>query len=226
MKPGQYVDDYRSFVARLKAQFGLNEAMSRAVGGGDFNAIGDEEARLLSSFGFSNGHSIIDVGCGSGRLAAALSRSYGNSISYLGLDIVKDLLDHAKRVSNPSYRFLINPELTIPADDASCDFIVFFSVITHLLHEQSFIYLRDARRALKPNGKIVVTFLESSRHWSVFERFVKVYGSVQEPLVMFVERSTLESWTSHLDLQIEQLISLDPLGQSIAVLTHSASPSV
>ncbi|HEX7834278.1 MAG TPA: class I SAM-dependent methyltransferase [Pseudolysinimonas sp.] len=198
--------------------------MAIVVGGApdDFAARGDEQMRLLKHFGLAAGDSIVDVGCGSGRLALALSIEFGDELTYLGTDVVADLLHHARTVADPSYRFELNTELTVPVPDASCDFIVYFSVVTHLLHEESFRYLRDAVRALKPEGKLVVTFLESARHWSIFERVVDIYEvpGLHEPLVMFIERSMLEVWVDKLDLDIEQILSFDPPGQSIAVLRH------
>ena len=38
--------------------------------------------------------------------------------------------------------------------------IVFFSVLTHLSRRESLDYLRDAERALKVGGKIIVSFLD------------------------------------------------------------------
>ena len=38
--------------------------------------------------------------------------------------------------------------------------ILAFSVFTHLLHEESFIYLEDFKRVLKPGGSVVFSFLE------------------------------------------------------------------
>jgi ubiquinone/menaquinone biosynthesis C-methylase UbiE len=216
----QYLSEYRSYVARLQAELGNSDAMSYAVGGGDFEATGEAEAHLLARFGLTAGHTIVDVGCGSGRLATALSRQYGNAISYLGTDIVEDLLIHARQISHVSYVFQLNTDLTIPAADASCDFVVFFSVLTHLLHEQSYLYLRDAKRALKPGGKIVATFLEAKHHWPIFERVVAIYGRVKEPLVMFTERPTLEAWAYHLGLRIIQFVPTDAPGQSTVMFTH------
>ena len=43
----------------------------------------------------------------------------------------------------------------IPAPDGEADMVCFFSVLTHLLHEESYVYLQDARRVLKPTGKLV-----------------------------------------------------------------------
>ncbi len=214
-----YVADYRNYVDDIESRFDHEEAMAIVVGGGDFDDVGDEQAVLLGEFGLSAGDTIVDVGCGSGRLAAALTREYGADLTYLGLDVVQDLLDYAAAVSDPSYEFLMNTELTIPAENASCDFIVFFSVVTHLLQEESFRYLRDAAGALKPGGRIVVSFLEMSKHWTIFKRFVDLYESdVVEPLVMFIERPAIETWADKLGLEVEKMTSFTPPGQSIAVL--------
>lgn len=216
----RYVQEYEAYVARMQTLFAHDEAMAYAVGGGDFANVGEWELGLLTASGLTEGHRIIDVGCGSGRLAAALTRRFGNRISYLGLDIVQTMLDYAKTVSDPSYRFAMNTELSIPAPDASCDFIVFFSVVTHLLHEESFRYLRDARRALKPDGRLALTFLESKQNWSIFERVVEVSENpaIQEPLVMFIERPMLEVWADRLGLEIEKVLSPGPSEQMFAVL--------
>jgi len=218
-----YIDDYRAYVAEIRERF-PDDAMAIAVGGGDFVRVGTQQVSLLKNFGLTAGHFIVDVGCGSGRLAAGLTQTYGDEITYLGLDVVQDLLDHGRTMADPSYRFALNTELTIPVADQSCDFIVYFSVVTHLLHEESFKYLRDAARALKHDGTLVVTFLESRRHWSIFERVVNIYDmpDVKEPLVMFIERSMLEVWVEQLGLRIEQIVSFDPPDQSIAVLKPRA----
>lgn len=218
--PKHYVQEYEAYVSRMQQLFDHDEAMAYAVGGGDFAKVGEWEVGLLTSVGLGKGQRIIDVGCGSGRLASALSGRFGSQISYLGLDIVQSMLDYAKTVSDPSYEFAMNTELSIPAPDASCDFIVFFSVVTHLLHEESFRYLRDARRALKPDGRLAVTFLESKQNWSIFERVVEIsqHPEIEEPLVMFIERPMLEAWADHLEMTIEQVISTGPNEQLFAVL--------
>ena len=215
-----YVAEYEEYVAWLNTQFDHDEAMAYAVGGGDFEKVGEWALSLLTNFGLADGHTVVDVGCGSGRLAAALSRSFGDRIAYLGLDVVEELLAHARTISDPSYTFALNTELTIPVPDSTADFIVFFSVVTHLLHEESYRYLRDAARALKPGGRLVVTFLESEKHWSIFERVVDIYDlpHVTEPLVMFIERPMLETWVAKLGLELEQVLTFDPPMQSIAVL--------
>ena len=56
------------FERRLGTDAGLREAI-----GGDFVAVGKLEYHLLCSLGLSDGHLVVDVGCGSGRLACQLA---------------------------------------------------------------------------------------------------------------------------------------------------------
>jgi cyclopropane fatty-acyl-phospholipid synthase-like methyltransferase len=55
--------------------------MSRAVGSA-FEEIGFAEIDMLKSLGLGPGKSLIDVGCGSGRLSSQLTKQFGNKIAY------------------------------------------------------------------------------------------------------------------------------------------------
>jgi SAM-dependent methyltransferase len=48
----------------------------------------------------------------------------------------------------------------MPKKDSVADYISFFSVITHLKPQESLQYLQDAKRTLKPGGKIIASFLD------------------------------------------------------------------
>ncbi len=135
MKIPDFKKSYRKAVDRLKAQHDENKAMSLAVGG-EFEAVGKLERALLIQYGLRPDHTVVDVGCGSGRLALQL-KDYLKG-RYVGIDVVEDLFKYAERIcERPDWKFCEAPGLTIPEPDHSADFICFFSVFTHLLHEES-----------------------------------------------------------------------------------------
>jgi SAM-dependent methyltransferase len=82
--------------------------------------------------------------------------------------------------------------------------VCFFSVLTHLLHEQSYLYLEEAKRVLKPDGRIVFSFLEfrMAFHWSVFASTVDDARRQEHPLNVFVEREAIQAWAAHLGLAV------------------------
>jgi SAM-dependent methyltransferase len=111
--------------------------MSRAVGG-SYDALGEIEKQLLIEYGLMPAHTLLDIGCGSGRLAKALVPYLKGEGRFLGTDVVAELLDYAKQGCPPNWAFLQVEEIRIPAADDSADFACFFSVFTHPLHEETF----------------------------------------------------------------------------------------
>lgn len=221
-----FVEDYEKLVAELVATLPLDEAMSRAVGG-DFERTGQVQCAVLRHLGLRDGQALIDLGCGSGRLASALGRCM--AVDYLGIDIVQALLDYAASKSPPSYRFMLNRTLHIPAPDASADMLCAFSVFTHLLHTETYLYLEDIRRVLRPGGRLVFSFLEfaASEHWSMFAATVEAHRTGTLPhLNQFIERDVVDLWCDKLGYVREAFISgtdapwgdAPPLWQSMAVL--------
>jgi ubiquinone/menaquinone biosynthesis C-methylase UbiE len=155
-----FVRDYRRFVAKLLSTApDRDAAMARAVGGGDFAVIGARERDVLVELSLKAGDYVIDIGCGSGRLASALLEVPG--IAYLGTDVVPELLAYAAaRCSARGVRFEPVDGLTIPEIDGKADFVAFFSVLTHLSTQEGLAYLEEAKRVIKENGRIVVSYLD------------------------------------------------------------------
>ena len=203
----------------------LDEAMSLAVGG-NFESVGQIEADLLRYFGLRDGMRIIDLGCGSGRLAHALGKM--GRFEYLGTDTVQSLLDYAAKKSPANYQFQLNRTLNIPAASNSADFVVAFSVFTHLLHSETFIYLEDMKRVLRLGGMAIFSFLEFSEpaHWGAFEAEMQVRRTGAEGhLNSFIDRGTIAIWAQRLGFEVEAMISGgdapwggNHLGQAVTVL--------
>ena len=193
---------YPPFMRSIMRRYPLQEAMKRGAGG-QFEAIGILEMQLLIQSGLQKDGYVIDVGCGSGRLAKPLSGYLTGK--YLGIDIVPDMVDYARQlVQRPDWRFEVAEGLSIPERDGAADMVCFFSVFTHLLHEQTFIYLREAKRVLRPGGRIVFSFLEFAMpsHWKQFERSVNERKPDRNPLNMFVGRDAIKAWATHLELSV------------------------
>jgi SAM-dependent methyltransferase len=221
-----FVEDYERYVADLVARHPIDEAMSLAVGGW-FEHIGLVEAAAMRHVGLHDSMALIDLGCGSGRLAWALGRQM--QLDYLGIDVVQALLDYAASKSPPEYRFVLNRTLSIPAPDGSADMVCAFSVFTHLLHAESYIYMDDIRRALRPGGRLVFSFLEFAMpsNWDVFVATVDGQRNSRQPhLNQFIERNVIAAWADRLGYRVQAFIDAtanpwgEPgsLGQSIAIL--------
>src|ERR1700704_3527549 len=139
---------YPEFVEEILNSHPRDEAMQMAVGG-EFEALGLLERALLIQLGLRANDYLIDVGCGSGRLAKPLSDYLAGP--YLGIDVVPELVDYARTlVGRTDWRFEVAEGFRIPEQDCRADVVCFFSVFTHLLHEQSYLYLQEAKRVLKP----------------------------------------------------------------------------
>jgi SAM-dependent methyltransferase len=181
-------------------------AMQLAIGG-NWQAIGQMERDLVTYAGLTPEQSLVDIGCGSGRLAAHLVDYLTGA--YLGTDIVPELLDYARRtVGRDDWRFEHVNGPIVPTGDATADMVVFFSVFTHLLHEETYVYLREAKRVLKPGGTVVFSFLEfaSPNHWPVFETMVATIGTPGHHN-QFMSQDLIVQFAEHLGFEIVEIHS-------------------
>ncbi len=204
MKIPNFFKSYNKHTRDLLQAHDEAKAMSLAVGG-HFEAVGSLEYFLLLENGLMREHTVIDVGCGSGRLAFQL-KEYLKGL-YIGMDVVPELFRYAQRISKrPDWKFYSAPGLTIPEPDDFADFICFFSVFTHILHEETFRYLEDARRVIKPTGKIIFSFLEFliPSHWDIFQSSL-ADTRPDKVLTQFISRDAIKAWAAHLGLSIIEI---------------------
>jgi SAM-dependent methyltransferase len=103
---------YEHLLGRLS---GKDDAHEAAVGG-DFETVGKLEFALLKDLGLQPQWSVVDVGCGSGRLSFQLSKWLAGP--YLGTDILVSLLDHARAIcGRPDWNFVKTDGEGIPLPD-------------------------------------------------------------------------------------------------------------
>jgi ubiquinone/menaquinone biosynthesis C-methylase UbiE len=206
MQIPDYVLSYRALLSQLVRDHGRERAMELIVGG-DYLETGALEAAALKELGLKPDHTLVDVGCGSGRFAFQLRGYFSGEGKYIGTDLLDEALDYAReKCARPDWEFIANHLSTVPVPDATADFVTFFSVFTHLLDEDIFKFLRDARRAVKPDGKIVFSFLDygCDAHWPLFLKTVEDQNP-QRVLNKFITPEMIRRWARALGLRVERL---------------------
>ena len=199
---------YQETMSRFLTTFDREAAMSYIVGG-QYETMGEGLRRIVETNGLKDGDYLIDIGCGSGRLAWALSQSkFRETIRYLGIDIVPEMLEFAaEKCQQSAWRFELVLEPKIPEVDECADMVCFISVFTHLMQEESFLYLREAQRVVKPGGRILASYLDinAPEHWKIFEANVNSAEARQsKPMDIFLSHDFLKIWAEKLDLEIVQ----------------------
>jgi SAM-dependent methyltransferase len=119
---------------------------------------------------------VLDLGCGIGRMAVALTHYLDQRGSYEGLDIVSAGIEWCQRQITPpfpNFRFRLadvfnqqyHPtgqfkasEYRFPYRDADFDFVFLTSVFTHMVQPDVENYLAEVRRVLRPAGRCLSTF--------------------------------------------------------------------
>jgi len=114
------------------------------------------------------GEVILDVGCGSGVLAARIAAVPG--VRVIGIDGNCAAIDFASRhhrLPNLEFRHGLVDEL--PIDPGSIDKIAFLEVIEHIYVHQALDVLRCFHRILKPGGRAVISTPNVRSLWPVIE---------------------------------------------------------
>jgi len=150
--------------------------LQRLVGDGDFQHVGDGLLQLLIEYtSLKPSESILDVGCGIGRVAAPLTCYLSPQGSYHGFDIMPLTIKWCQQKITPKYpnfRFQLadirsvhyNPrgrynaaEYHFPYAANTFDVVFLTSVFTHLLPDDVQHYLLEIARVLKPGGRCMAT---------------------------------------------------------------------
>ncbi len=124
--------------------------------------------------------SVLDFGCGCGRLARQLIQQRPRPRRYLGIDLHRALTDWCEenlQPHAPGFEFrhhdvfypVWNPgpdkpaTAPFPTEDGSRSLVIAYSVFTHLTEAHAEFYLGEAARVLEPDG-----FLEAT--WFIFDK--------------------------------------------------------
>jgi len=144
--------------------------------GGEFLGPGlDILTQLVQRAGLKPGEDVLDVGCGTGRVAYVLTYYMDARARYEGFDVVERLVSWAQAEITsrfPNFRFrtvdlynrMYNPKGKLTADnwsfpyaDQSFDVVFLASVFTHVTGSDLRRYLAEIRRVLRPGGRSLCT---------------------------------------------------------------------
>jgi len=132
-------------------------------------AVSDVQ-RLEKYCGLDSSSSLLDWGCGAGRLAVGVREHFGQIRDYHGVDIQAELIDWAnENLTGPGFRFThVNvsnerynpdgsPERTLAAAPGTVDVFYAYSVFSHMNDEDTQAYLKLIEESLSTYGRAFVT---------------------------------------------------------------------
>ena len=156
------------------------DCMIKAVGSEngveDFKKTGEEFLCHFKNLGnLKPNETVLDVGCGCGRMARPLTEYLGERGSYEGFDKNRCMIDGCREAYRSRYQDFhfewasvydseFNPtgceacEYKFPYADEFFDFVFLTSVFTHMFPPGMTNYLSQIARVLKKNGRCLITF--------------------------------------------------------------------
>ena len=149
----------------------------------EFRELGLQSFKVLLNYtNLSPDCSVLDIGCGYGRLAIPLTRFLSSLGSYEGFDVMADAItdcEHRIGKGSPNFGFshfdvhngLYNHESATGVSDAQFpyadnqfDLAFMFSVFSHMKPGDVSRYLAEIYRVLKPGGMLMTTFFMLNQH--------------------------------------------------------------
>ena len=176
---------------------------------------------VLERLADPSGRDVVDVGCGGGALARALTARGARAV---GVEISEEQLAAAlEGDSGSGARYVVGRAEELPLEDGSVDVAVFMRTLHHVPPDAMLAALREARRVIRPNGVVYVAeplaegeFFEITR---LVEDEVAVRAAAQEALARSsaagLERETTLEYDARMclaDLKAlrHRVVSVDP----------------
>jgi SAM-dependent methyltransferase len=153
-----------------------------------------ERRRALLLGALRPGERVLDLGCGAGRFVAAAREAGADAV---GVELAEAALERARRTVPGAELLLVEDDGTIPLGHASVDLVWCSEVLEHAADAAAL--LLEARRVLRPEGRLLVTVPFHGRAKDValaLGRFETHFDPLGQHLRFFTRRSlrtTLEA---------------------------------
>jgi SAM-dependent methyltransferase len=123
-----------------------------------------ERREMLTRYGLTPDARVLDVGCGTGQMADALTEYLSARGAYFGTDIGVEAIDFCRQTyTRPNFHFAQGGMTSLPVGpgDGPFDLAIFFSVFTHTFVDESALLLAETRRRLATTGRVVADVITS-----------------------------------------------------------------
>jgi ubiquinone/menaquinone biosynthesis C-methylase UbiE len=131
-----------------------------------FFGVGLVNRRHISLIRMNRGEHLLDVGCGTAAILEELYSKHGSEVSLCGIDASGEMLTVARsKVPAGAAILLENGRAAdLPYPDETFDWVVSCLTTHHLPLGEKRAMIRECRRVLKPNGRLVISDFSKPRH--------------------------------------------------------------
>ncbi len=163
------------------------------------------------------GSTHLDIGCGPGTFIGTLA----DSVQSIGLDLAAPQIHYAREhYAAPNRRFEVMAPARVPAPDDSVDVVTMIELIEHLPPGETRALLAEARRVLRPGGRVIMTTPNYASLWPALEwvlnRRAKV--SYEDQHITHFTASRLKALLAAMKFNIEKVSSFQFAAPFVAAL--------
>lgn len=169
----------------------LSDTLARAkmhIAGTEDEGLLSKGGRMDADFlrekvGINPSDTVLEIGCGMGRVAAHLAP---HCRLWIGCDVSPNMLKFARErlATFPNIELVETSGYDLaPIKSASIDIVYCIVVFMHLDEWERYGYVEEAYRVLRPGGRLCVSNLNlcSDKGWAVFEALRKIPPAERAP---------------------------------------------
>jgi SAM-dependent methyltransferase len=145
----------------------------------EFDQTGKRIVARLSALGLQPDSRVLDVGCGTGRLATELLSYLNEKGEYYGCDISQEAIEFCRRrYARPNFHFVRSEMTKIPLMlDAHFDFIWCYSVFTHIYPSEMTALVKECKRLLSAQGLFLASYYIAGREPAFLKSVRTFFGN-------------------------------------------------